>query len=163
MLLATVSIIAGYAYFPVSEKISEVEDLTYVEGEFSTYQTHRKFKHRRKGDRPFRRYLWIYLLDSDARYKDGKYLLENLQQNKLLMFFKAWPGDTLELGYIDTEDGGLKEVYDIKIEGESIVDLSAIKKGLRRERLMMMIFSIVGALLSLLSLLKYISDWRKAS
>lgn len=161
LLFAIVSVLAGYGYGPVSDKAGELDGLQYTEGEFDYYQTKRKYRNRRKGDRPFRKYLMIYLEDDLFRYKDGSYLLEHLEQNALLMIFRQWPRDTIEIGYIETEDAGLREMYDIKYQGESLVDVEGIKGSMKTEATMMLIFSIVGGILSLLSLVKYLFDLKK--
>lgn len=161
IVFAIMSILAGYGYGPASSTSAKLDQLKYTKGEFDYYQTRRKFKNWRKGDRPFRKYLTVYLEDDLARYQDGKYLLDNMQQNALVMIFKQWPKDTIEIGYLETDDSGLRIMYDVKYEGESLVDLEGIRKSMEKEAMMLLIFSIVGGFLAILSLLKYISDRNK--
>jgi hypothetical protein len=161
VVFAVMSILAGVGYGPAAEKEGQIDNLQYDSGQYHYYHTKRKWRSRKKGNRPFRKYLVIYLEDHPARYKDGEYFLEHLEQNALLMVMQDWPRDTLEIGYLETEDAGLREMYDIKYQGESLVDLEAIKADMRLEARMLLIFSIVGAILSLLSLIKYIYDRSK--
>lgn len=161
VLFAIVSILAGYGYGPSKADIDNLDELTYAEGQFDYYHTKRKWRSRRKGSQPFRKYLIIYLEDHPARYKDGEYLLENLEQNALLMAFNGWPKDTLQIGYLESDDSGLRLMYDIKYDGKSLVDIEGIKEDMRKEALMLLIFSIVGGILSVLSLAKHIYDSKK--
>lgn len=161
MLFALVSILAGYGYSPATAVVDDVENLTYSKGQFDFYQTSRKWKNRRKGDTPFRKYLIVYLEDDLARYKDGKYLLENMEQNAVLMIYGQWPKDTIEIGYKETDDAGLRIMYDIRYQGKSLVDIEGIKSDAKKEAMVLLIFSVVGGVLALLSLIKYIVDRRK--
>lgn len=163
ILLAIVASLAGYGYFPVSQKLEDIKDLKYAQGEFEYYQTHWKYRSRKKSDRPFRKFLMIQLKDDLYRFKDGKFFLDHLEQNALLMLMTDWPRDTLEIGFLDTEDSGLKEMYDVKYQGESLVNLEGIRSSMKTEKTMMLVFSIVGALLSIVSLIKYSSDLNKKS
>lgn len=161
IVFAVVATIAGFGYGPASRQIQDLDHLQYTEGEFDYYQTKRKWKNRKKGDRPFRKYLMIYLEDDHARYKDGKYLLDNLEQNALLMIYADWPRDTIEIGYIETDDAGLRIMYDIRYKGNTLVDLEGIRSAMKREALMLLIFSIAAGVVAILSLLKYLVDLRK--
>lgn len=163
LIFSLVSILAGYGYTVANEAINDPDDLIYVKGEFDYYQTKRKWKNRRKGDTPFKKYLIIYLEDDLVRYKDGKYVLENMEQNAVLMIYNQWPKDSIEIGYKETDDSGLRIMYDIKYHGESLVDLDGIKASANKEASILLIFSIVGGVLSVLSIVKHLSDRKKES
>lgn len=163
LLFAITSILAGYGYGPVSQETEDLDKLEYSKGVFDYYHTKRKWKNKRKGNTPFKKYLIIYLEDDLARYEDGKYLLENLEQNALLMVYKQWPKDTIEIGYIQTEDAGLRTMYDVKYEGESLVDIEGIRKSMKKEAMMLLIYSIIAGILAILSLVKYTYDRKKGT
>lgn len=156
-----VSILSGYGYFPVREQISNLDNITYTSGEFSYYQTKRKYRSRKKSTKPFRKFLLIYLKEDSSRYIDGSYFLDNLEQNALLMIFQQWPRDTIEIGYLPTEDSGLREMYDIKHKGKSLVNLDGIRSNLNTESIMMLIFSLLAGILAILVLLKHIQTIKK--
>ncbi len=162
LLFAVVAVLAGYGYGPTAQKVEELNELQYAEGEFDYYHTKRKYRNRRKGDRPFRKYLKIFLYDHPAVYRDGRYLLDHLEQNALLLVIRDWPNDTLEIGYLETDDAGLRIMYDIKYQGKSLVDVEGIKDSMRTEAMMMLIFSVIGAILSLLSLMMHVRQKKKA-
>ncbi|CAG5081375.1 hypothetical protein [Parvicella tangerina] len=161
LIFAITAILAGYGYLPALNELDELEKVQYTEGEFDGYNTKRKWRSRRKGKQPFRKYLYIYLEDDLARYEDSKYLLGNLEQNALLMVFDQWPRERIEIGYVETDDAGLRKIYNIKYQGESLVDMEGIKTDIKREAMMLLIFSIVAGILAVLSLIKYLVEKKK--
>jgi hypothetical protein len=114
IILSIVSIIIGLilliAYVSKSTTLAKLEKLNYVKGELFRYEVQRKLLKKRE----FKNQLDIYLIGDETCYKGSSHFITTINEQKFYQV--SYTGAPVEIGYIDTDDPLVKEMYDLKVE-----------------------------------------------
>ena len=159
------SLAAFSAYLYGKDDASKLDDLTYVEGQMDYSYSPWIYRYRYWGLRRRRalrqRSLDIFLENDVVRYSAGSYLINNLYEDPFYRLVYDYPRPNAILGYINTEDPFVKEVYSIEIDGMQLVNTNGIKEDIQNQKIVQIILTIILLLAGVLLLLKHSSKGRK--
>ncbi len=149
-------------HFLMEDKSGKMDQLTYVEGQLDYSYTPWIYKYRnwsvKKRRRFKKQHFDIFLEDSHTRYTSGSTVLANLYEEPFYNLIYEYPRPDVVIGYLDTDDPYVKEVYSLEIDNLQLVDIDGVKKDLYNEKLILL---VVGAFLSVLGLFFFFLHYRK--
>ena len=162
-LLVSVGALSAYLYG--KDDASKLDNLTYVEGPLDYSYSPWIYNYRYWGLRRRRsmrkRSLDLFLEDNVNRYSAGVYLINNLYEEPFYRLVYDYPRPNAILGYVDTEDPYVKEVYSIEVDGMQLVNVEGIKDDIKNQKIIQIVVFIALLLLGCLLLFKHKSSKRK--
>lgn len=149
-------------YFTSEDKFEKIEDLTFVEGQLDYSYSPWIYKYRYwslKRRRRFRKHHFdLFLEDNHIRFTSGNHVLSNIYEEPFYNLMYDYPRPDVVIGYLDTDDPYVKNVYSISIDNLQLVDIEGVKDSIKKEKLVLL---IAAAILTLLGLFFFFKHFRK--
>jgi hypothetical protein len=166
LILGLITIIVGLislvGFYIKEDKSDQLDELTYVEGQldysYSPWIYNYRYWNLRRRRRFRKRNFDIFLEEDHVRYTSGSSVLSNLYEEPFYDLMYDYPRPNVVIGYLDTDDPYVKDVYSIVIDKLQLVDIEGVKDDMRNEKLVLLIF---GAVLSVLGLFFFFLHFRK--
>lgn len=166
IVLGVITMVIGLSclvgYFVTEDKSDKIDNLTYNEGQLDHSYSQWIYSYRywslRRRRRFRKRHFDIYFVEDHVRYTAGKSVIANLYEEPFHNLVHEYPRPVAVIGYLDTDDPYVKDVYSIEIEGLQLIDVEGVKSDLKREKLVLL---IVGLVLTLLCLFLFFKHFRK--
>jgi hypothetical protein len=163
LVLGVITIIVGLSCIAGSylneDSPEKLDELNYVEGQldysYSPWIYSYRYWSLRRRRRFRKRHFDLYLVDDHVRYTGGTTVLSNLYEEPFYNLVHDYPRPNAIIGYLDTDDPFVKDVYSIEIDGLQLVDIEGIKEDMQKEKLILIIAGIVLSLLSLFFFFKH--------
>jgi hypothetical protein len=157
----------GAVYLVNKDNVSKIEQLKFVEGQLDYSYSPWIFSYRYWGLKRRRlnrkRSLDLFLVDDLNRYTAGNKLLSNLYEEPFFKLTADYPRPNAKIGFIDTDDPYVKEVYSIQIDELDLVNLEGIKNDLKSESWVQLISSVFLLLLGSFFAFKFLASSKERS
>jgi hypothetical protein len=162
LITSIIGISCLIGHFVMEDKSEKIEELSYVEGQLDYSYTPWIYKYRywsvRRRRRFRKRHFDIFLEENHVRYTSGSSVLSNLYEEPFYDLMYEYPRPNVIIGYLDSDDPYVKDVYSIEIDKLQLVDIEGVKEDLHNEKLVLL---IVGAILSILGIFFFFLHFRK--